>query len=86
MILFILFLHVEYTMREQRNLLVDCIKGGAIILVVLGHCIQFMGPSSYNFFDNFRFKSIYSFHMPLFMAVSGYLFSVTIKKGICVRT
>ncbi|HII2583681.1 TPA: acyltransferase family protein [Escherichia coli] len=67
-------------MREQRNLLVDCIKGGAIFLVVLGHCIQFMGPSSYNFFDNFIFKSIYSFHMPLFMAVSGYLFSVTIKK------
>jgi fucose 4-O-acetylase-like acetyltransferase len=52
-----------------RILWLDNLKGVLIFLVVLGHCIQFTSqdPDSdrlYNF--------IYSFHMPLFMFLSGY--------------
>lgn len=49
---------------------VDNLKAFLIILVVLGHCIQnFM--SGYE--SNLLFKFIYSFHMPLFIFVSGFV-------------
>ena len=58
-------------MRE-RNRMLDSLKGFAIILVVLGHVIQTVfAPDSYD--DNAIFKIIYSFHMPLFIFISGYL-------------
>jgi len=68
----------------KRNEFLDILKGIAIILVVVGHCIQY--GSGYNYmtnslyFSNFAFKLIYSFHMPLFMLISGYLFYYSIKK------
>jgi fucose 4-O-acetylase-like acetyltransferase len=53
-----------------RNLCLDVIKGGTILLVVLGHAIQ----SHVNQFDhNVFFRLIYSFHMPLFMILSGWV-------------
>jgi fucose 4-O-acetylase-like acetyltransferase len=53
----------------------DCIKGFAIFLVVWGHCIQYLAASSSEqYLQDPVFALIYSFHMPLFMAVSGYLF------------
>lgn len=73
-------------MKTERNELIDVIKGVAIILVVMGHCIQY--GSGYDwmtsgvFFDNYLFKTIYSFHMPLFMLVSGYLFWYSIEKRV----
>ena len=33
------------------------------------------------YFDNMVFKTIYSFHMPLFMIISGYLFAFSAAKG-----
>lgn len=47
----------------------DNLKGFAIALVVLGHCIQYFynNPS-----DNHVYNYIYSFHMPLFFLLSGY--------------
>ena len=55
---------------ERRNQQLDIVKGFAIVLVVLGHAIQY----TYRDFDNlFVFRLIYSFHMPLFMFVSGML-------------
>lgn len=59
-----------------RDILPDILKGFGITLVVLGHCIQ----ESYNgadlggnaFFDDRLYQFIYSFHMPLFMLISGY--------------
>lgn len=69
------------TKNLNRNELLDIIKGVAIIFVVLGHCIQYGSGSKYLggllFFDNTVFKIIYSFHMPLFMLVSGYLFNIS---------
>lgn len=57
-----------------RNPLLDYLKGFAIFLVVWGHTIQFGSTNTYDFFANPIFALIYTFHMPLFMAVSGYLF------------
>ena len=53
----------------KRNTYYDKLKGLAIILVVIGHSIQSAYPSD---FDNHElFRLIYSFHMPLFMFISG---------------
>ncbi len=64
-------------MKEERERLPDILRGFAIILVVLGHCIQegsgerFSAETLY-FYDRL-YQFIYSFHMPLFMMISGYL-------------
>lgn len=71
---------------KTRDTTLDFAKGFLIILVVLGHSIQFsLGPDwleSKQFFDNVVFKTIYSFHMPLFMLISGYLFYYSNKKNL----
>lgn len=55
--------------KSIRNQNIDVLKGVAIILVIIGHAIQI---SLVNYDDNIIFKIIYSFHMPLFMFLSGY--------------
>lgn len=63
---------------KQRDAFWDVVKGFSILLVVLGHSINYGNGVDYlrheAFYDNFLFKVIYSFHMPIFMIVSGYLF------------
>lgn len=50
----------------------DSLKGVLIILVIIAHCIaQIIGNDAAN--DDYWWCLIYSFHMPAFMAVSGYL-------------
>ena len=49
---------------------IDNLKGVLILLVVLGHCIQ---CTDLDFDHNAVFRYIYSFHMPLFMCVSGFV-------------
>ena len=50
---------------------IDTLKGIAIILVVLGHLIQFFWcPENYR--GNIAFNYIYSFHMGFFMMLSGF--------------
>ncbi len=51
-------------MVKQRLLYWDTLKGFLIILVVLGHCGTAVG--------NNLLSSIYIFHMPLFILISGY--------------
>jgi len=69
---------------NNRDTTLDMAKGLLIILVVLGHAIQYSFGIEYtksgDFFSNIVFKSIYSFHMPLFMLISGYLFHNSNKK------
>lgn len=69
---------------KSRFLELDIAKAIGIIAVVVGHCIQCgNGQEYYNslfFFDNIGYKFIYSFHMPLLMLISGYLFAFSVKK------
>jgi fucose 4-O-acetylase-like acetyltransferase len=49
---------------------IDFLRCFAVLLVLLGHSIQY----TVNDFDSvFLFRLIYSFHMPLFFFMSGYL-------------
>lgn len=51
----------------KRDLSIDTLKGFLILLVILGHLIgslRFSGPGVWNL--------IYTFHMPLFVLISGY--------------
>jgi fucose 4-O-acetylase-like acetyltransferase len=60
--------------EKSRNIRIDFLKGIAIFLVVYGHCIQYAGNGKNNFFHDPVFIFIYSFHMPLFMMISGWVF------------
>ena len=63
--------------KQTRNQFIDFAKGIAIFLVVWGHVIQYISwtpVDQHDFFSDDVFKTIYSFHMPLFMLLSGYLF------------
>lgn len=67
---------------KERNVLLDVLKGFAILLVILGHSIQY---NQINDFDqNPLFRFIYSFHMPFFMFLSGFVsyktFDGSLKK------
>lgn len=62
-------------MEQKRSEYLDSIRGIAIVLVVVGHAVQVSLPSTFD--DNVIFKLIYSFHMPLFMFISG---MVTFKE------
>lgn len=54
----------------NRLYYLDNLKGLLIILVIRGHAIQFTLPDYENVF---AFRLIYSFHMPLFFFISGFL-------------
>ena len=53
----------------QRILSFDILKLFAMFLVIWGHCVQFLLTSDY--LDEPAFIYIYSFHMPLFLMISG---------------
>lgn len=63
----------------NRLLHVDALKGILILLVILGHSIQYVIGESC--FDNKIWNCIYSFHMPCFMAISGYFAPMAIQKA-----
>lgn len=67
-------------MASERIKYIDFIKGICIFLVVWGHCIQNMGTKNDAFFDNPVHIFIVSFHMPIFMILSGFFFSTSIKN------
>lgn len=53
---------------------VDVVKGLLILTVILGHSIQeSLLVRGISFESDFWRNIIYSFHMPAFMAMSGYL-------------
>ena len=63
-------------MSNKRILWIDNLKGILILLVVLGHTIQY---SMQDFDSSHVFNYIYSFHMPLFFLISGF---VSYKPGM----
>lgn len=56
--------------NKSRILWADNLKGVLILLVILGHVLQY---SCIDFRNMHLYNYIYSFHMPVFMAISGYL-------------
>ncbi|MGM4954209.1 nodulation factor fucose acetyltransferase NolL [Bradyrhizobium barranii] len=60
---------------NDRDLSLDFAKGALIVLVIVGHLIQYVIYRDDGFWYSPYYKSIYMFHMPLFMAISGYLSS-----------
>lgn len=56
---------------KERLIWVDSLKGWLILIVVLGHAIQYCLPESHD--TNYWWNLIYSFHMPAFMAASGFV-------------
>ena len=61
---------------SKRDLSLDYIKGILILLVVYGHCLYWLDGNTHSFNYIFFPKIIYTFHMPLFIFLSGYFFSV----------
>ena len=63
---------------QQRDLTLDYVKGLLIALVALGHAIPYTYGTGFldkgEFWNNLLYQMIYSFHMPLFMLLSGYFF------------
>lgn len=58
--------------EKQRIYLFDNVKWIAIILVVIGHAIDFLARSNTgNHLEKSLFVFIYAFHMPLFIFISG---------------
>lgn len=60
-------------MLNARDLSFDYIKGVLIFLVVLGHVVTYIPYSDFS--DNWLFTFIYSFHMPLFVFITGFFFA-----------
>ncbi len=54
--------------NTSRDKAIDVLRGIAIISVVIGHALN-----GGNFDEKFLFRFIYSYHMPLFFFISGYL-------------
>lgn len=57
----------------KRSVTVDIAKAICIILVVIGHYHPQDAPEWYHIVNRF----IYTFHMPLFMFASGYVYAIT---------
>lgn len=71
-------------MIKKRLCYIDSLKGFAILLVVIGHVFDgYINATMYTehtVFMSSAYNLIYSFHMPLFFIVSGYVFRVAYFK------
>lgn len=68
---------------KKRSMTPDVCRGIAIFLVIWGHVLQqgLLGVADVP--ENPAVKIIYSFHMPLFVLISGYFFYGSQKKKNC---
>ena len=73
--------------RKERIIAYDAMKCFAIFLVIWGHCIGEFSSAEVANLPVYRV--IYSFHMPLFMMISGYFacssFELSFKDFICKK-
>lgn len=71
---------------NNRILYIDLLKTFAIYLVIYGHAIMHYQP---DYEDSICFNIIHSFHMPLFMMLSGYFatssMAINIKTFLCKK-
>ncbi|MDZ5471880.1 acyltransferase family protein [Bacillus sp. 31A1R] len=61
-------------MEKNRNPWLDNVKGLLIFLVVFGHLIEIYRHSETHTSVLYIYNVIYTFHMPLFILISGYFF------------
>ena len=68
---------------QRRIELLDRLKGVAGILTLFGHVIIMGNGEVFRetdlYFNDKVFQLIYSFHMPLFMLISGFLFGRSVR-------
>lgn len=68
----------------MRRVNLDILKGMAMSCVLLGHVIQLCNGEEYAsseaFFANPVYKFIYSFHLPVFAIISGYLVGMSMER------
>lgn len=67
-------------MREKRAD-IEAAKGVAILLVVFGHLVARQDPSGVVWYEPLR-RAVYSFHMPLFLYLSGL---AAVYSGLVLR-
>lgn len=67
--------------QDNRIYLFDNIKFLAIVLVVIGHAINFLTSSKGNMLEKSLYITIYSVHMPLFIFLSGLFFKPMDKSS-----
>ena len=73
----------ESTLQREnfdKRRFINFLRGIAIFLMLWGYSVQYCCGGQFDFFENFVFKIIYSFHMPFFMLISGYLFFFSAQK------
>ena len=63
----------------KRIAYIDFLKAFAIATVLLGHSVEQLSGDA--FWDHPIWSFLYSFHMPLFMFVSGLFFKSSLRKG-----
>jgi len=66
--------------KSHRILTFDLVKFLAIFLVLWGHIIQYLRQDVC--YEDNVYQIIYSFHMPLFMTVTGYFGASCMRKGL----
>ena len=70
-------------MAKERDRSLDAVKGFAMLLVFLGHCLVWNNLSAN---DPYVYDFIKAVQMPLFMIVSGYLAGLGMKKRTFAET
>lgn len=60
---------------------IDYLKGLAIIFVIIGHSFPDYLTGFTNSFNEFVFYTMYSFHMPLFFLISGFLITKNLTSS-----
>ncbi|XOV81728.1 MAG: acyltransferase family protein [bacterium] len=78
------FIHLPHVVRGARLTDIDRAKGLAIFLVVLGHIVAGDPPKHNEWFSELV-RIIYSFHMPFFMYLSGFVMFFTFRRMEEVR-
>ena len=74
----------------EKNKWIDAAKGVLILLVVVGHNIQF-GSGAFIletkvYFNNAVFQFIYAFHIPAFALLAGYVMKFSVGKDHFIST
>jgi fucose 4-O-acetylase-like acetyltransferase len=68
----------------QRLVSVDAAKGIGILLVVLGHVVSQQVPDGHGWYRTLK-DAIYFFHMPFFLALSGYVLGLSARAWTADR-